>query len=40
MYVLMELSDNDLLDLLLGHQALSADIDQGDVQELLRLLRQ
>ncbi len=40
MYVLMELSDNDLLDLLLGRQALSPDIDQEDVQQLLQLLRQ
>ncbi len=40
MYVLMELSDNDLLDLLLGRQAVSPDIDQEDVQQLLQLLRQ
>jgi len=40
MYVLMELSDNDLLDLLLGRQALSSDIDREDVQQLLQLLRQ
>ncbi len=40
MYVLMELSDNDLLDLLLGRQALSPDIDREDVQQLLQLLRQ
>jgi len=36
----MELSDNDLLDLLLGRQALSSDIDREDVQQLLQLLRQ
>ncbi len=40
MYVLMELSDNDLLDLLLGRQALSSDVDREDVQQLLQLLRQ
>ena len=40
MYVLMELSDNDLLDLLLGRQGLSPDIDREDVQQLLQLLRQ
>jgi antitoxin CptB len=40
MYVLMDLSDNDLLDLLLGRKDLSPDIDQEDVQQLLRLLRQ
>ncbi|MEY2659852.1 MAG: hypothetical protein RLZZ123_1024, partial [Pseudomonadota bacterium] len=40
MYVLMELSDNDLLDLLLDRKPLTPDLDQEDVQHLLRLLRQ
>ena len=40
MYVLMDLSDNDLLDLLLGRTPLPPGLDQEDVQQLLRLLRQ
>ena len=39
MYVLMELSDNDLLDLLLDRKPVTEDLDQEDVQQLLRLLR-
>ena len=39
MYVLMELSDNDLLDLLLDRKPATEDLDQEDVQQLLRLLR-
>ena len=39
MYVLMELSDNDLLDLLLDRRPVTKDLDQEDVQQLLRLLR-
>ena len=39
MYVLMELSDNDLLDLLLDRKPVTEDLDQADVQQLLRLLR-
>ncbi|MDI9331121.1 MAG: succinate dehydrogenase assembly factor 2 [Alphaproteobacteria bacterium] len=40
MYLLMELGDNDLLDLLLERKPLPTDLDLGDVQHLLRLLRQ
>jgi antitoxin CptB len=40
MYELMELSDNDLLDLLLQRKPVPPDLDQGDVQQLLRLLQQ
>ena len=39
---LMELSDNDLLDLHLGRQALSqvsAELDRGDIHEVLTMLR-
>ncbi len=39
MYVLMELSDNDLLDLFLARKPVPESIDQEDVQHLLRLLR-
>jgi antitoxin CptB len=39
MYALMELSDNDLLDLLLARKPVPEDLDQGDVQHLLRLLK-
>ena len=40
---LMELTDNDLLDLHLGRQALSqvsAELDRGDIHEVLSMLRQ
>ena len=40
MYELMELGDNDLLDLLLDRKPLPPDLDQGDVQHLLSLLKQ
>ncbi len=40
MYELMELGDNDLLDLLLDRKSLPPDLDQGDVQHLLSLLKQ
>jgi antitoxin CptB len=40
MYLLMELSDNDLLDLLLNRKPVSEELDQEDVQHVLRLLRQ
>ena len=40
MYVLMELSDNDLLDLLLGRQALSSDSEREEVQQWLQLVRE
>ena len=39
---LMELTDNDLLDLHLGRQSLSqvsAELDRGDIHEVLRMLR-
>ena len=39
---LMELTDNDLLDLHLGRQALSqvsAELDRGDIHEVLTMLR-
>jgi antitoxin CptB len=39
MYVLMELSDNDLLDLLLNRKPVPEALDQEDVQHVLRLLR-
>jgi antitoxin CptB len=39
MYALMELSDNDLLDLLLARKPVPEDLDHGDVQHLLRLLK-
>jgi len=38
MYLLMELSDNDLLDLLLNRKSVPEQLDQEDVQHLLRLL--
>lgn len=37
--ILMDLSDNDLLDLLLGRKSPSADLDRPDVIEVLRMLR-
>jgi antitoxin CptB len=40
MYVLMELSDNDLLDLLLDRKPVPEELDQEGVQHVLRLLRQ
>ena len=40
LYVLMDLSDNDLLDLLLRRNELPQDIQQEDVQEVLSMLRQ
>jgi antitoxin CptB len=39
MYALMELSDNDLLDLLLGRNPVPENLDREDVQQLLRLLK-
>jgi antitoxin CptB len=39
LYVLMDLSDNDLLDLLLRRNELPEDINQEDVQEVLNMLR-
>ncbi len=39
MYALMELSDNDLLDLLLARKPVPDDLDHEDVQQLLRLLK-
>lgn len=36
---LMDLSDNDLLDLLLGRKPLSGDLDRNDVTQVLALLR-
>jgi len=39
LYALMELSDNDLLDLLLGRQALSAELNRPEVTNVLALLR-
>ena len=40
MYMLMDLSDNDLLDLFLARKPLPDDINQQDVQQILDLLRQ
>jgi len=40
LYVLMDLSDNDLLDLLLQRNELPQDLQQEDVQEVLSMLRQ
>ncbi len=40
LYVLMDLSDNDLLDLLLRRNELPEDSQQEDVQEVLSMLRQ
>ena len=40
---LMELTDNDLLDLHLGRQSLglvSAELDRGDIREVLSMLRE
>ena len=39
MYQLMDLSDNDLLDLLLDRKPVSGDLDREDVQQLLCLLK-
>jgi antitoxin CptB len=39
MYLLMELSDNDLLDLLLNRKPVPEALDQENVQQVLRLLR-
>ncbi len=39
MYALMELSDNDLLDLLLSRNPVPENLDHEDVQQLLRLLK-
>jgi antitoxin CptB len=38
--ILMDLSDNDLLDLLLGRKPLSAELDQGSVGQVLGMLRE
>ena len=40
LYVLMDLSDNDLLDLLLRRNELPQNLQQEDVQEVLSMLRQ
>jgi len=40
LYVLMDLSDNDLLDLLLRRNELPQDLQLEDVQEVLSMLRQ
>ena len=40
LYVLMDLSDNDLLDLLLQRNELPQHLQQEDVQEVLSMLRQ
>jgi antitoxin CptB len=40
LYVLMDLSDNDLLDLLLQRNELPENLHQEDVQEVLSMLRQ
>ena len=40
LYVLMDLSDNDLLDLLLRRNELPEESQQEDVQEVLSMLRQ
>ena len=40
LYVLMDLSDNDLLDLLLRRNELPDNLHQEDVQEVLSMLRQ
>ena len=39
MYVLMDLSDNDLLDLLLGRKDLPPEISTDEVREVLNLLK-
>jgi antitoxin CptB len=38
--ILMDLSDNDLLDLLMGRRELQAELDQPDVHAVLAQLRQ
>jgi antitoxin CptB len=38
MYVLMDLSDNDLMDLLMKRKPLGADIESEEVSEVLTLL--
>jgi antitoxin CptB len=38
MYVLMDLSDNDLMDLLMKRKPLGADIESQEVTEVLTLL--
>jgi antitoxin CptB len=38
MYVLMDLSDNDLMDLFMKRKALGADIESEEVSEVLTLL--
>ena len=37
--ILMDLSDNDLLDLLLGRKPLQGDLERADVTQVLALLR-
>ncbi|MFW2355514.1 succinate dehydrogenase assembly factor 2 [Hydrogenophaga sp.] len=37
--ILMDLSDNDLLDLLLGRKPLKGDLERADVTQVLALLR-
>ena len=39
MYALMDLSDNDLMDLLLGRKALQPEIGTDEVREVLDMLR-
>jgi antitoxin CptB len=39
MYVLMDLSDNDLMDLLLRRKALPTEISTEEVREVLDMLR-
>lgn len=39
MYALMDLSDNDLMDLLLGRKALQPEISTDEVSEVLDMLR-
>jgi antitoxin CptB len=38
MYILMDLSDNDLMDLLMKRKPLGADIESEEVSEVLSLL--
>jgi antitoxin CptB len=38
MYILMDLSDNDLMDLLMKRKPLGTDIESEEVSEVLRLL--
>ena len=40
MYVLMDLSDNDLMDLLMRRKPLGSDIESEDVSEVLTMLLQ